>query len=297
MLLWDTLKMLTLFAAFVNPDGVYVATRQLQVVLRKLFDEVRTKNRSVVSLFPQLLLVIGRVIALLVLIVAKCMLGEPVGETDKTAKTTSVVIYQVQQVAQPLPNGTPNGVAESVTEMTDLPGEVSEAFTAHHDDGIIDTPPKAATEFVESGIDDTLETGSQCNGKTENDHDANAQIESALNGENGNSDESTTVVDTHDTKNPELTTITPPPMDAMNVVDLSLKMSENITEGQQDVPPQIDGRQQSNNQVKRQSLLLPELNPPKPTIEKPRRKFSIVQKTKENTDSKPKRLFSIFKKR
>jgi hypothetical protein len=295
MVLWDTLIILALVAAFLNPESVYIATCQLQVVVNNLFEEVRLKKRSVASVFPQLLLVSGRLIVLMVLIVANCILGETVSKTDKTVKTTATAIKQVQQLAQPLPTDSIHAVVESVKEKIDIPVlDIAASKTNDHHDGIIDPPLKVDTQSMASGTDDTLENTSQCSEKTENDHDAAEQMESsALKGKNGNSDQIITVVDPHDIKNSERS-VPPTAVEDVNRVDPSKTTSENVTEAQQDVPPQLDGRQQSNSQIKRRSLLLPELNPPKQSIEKPRRKFSIVQ---TSSDSKPKRLLSIFKKR
>ncbi|CAO3677941.1 unnamed protein product [Umbelopsis ramanniana] len=265
MVLWDALIILTLVAAFLNPESVYMATCQLQIVLKNLIEEVRNKKRSVASVFPQLLL--------------------------------------VQQLAEPMPTESIQAVVESVKEKIDIPVlGLTASKTDDHHDGIIDPPPhKVDTQSMASGTDDTLENTSQCSEKTENDIDTAEHMESsALKGKNGNSDQVVTIVDPHDIKNSDLSV--PPPVTTVedkNMVDPSKKdVSENVTEAQQDVPPQIDGRQQSNSQIKRRSLLLPELNPsPKQSIEKPRRKFSIVQRTNETSDSKPKRLLSIFKKR
>ncbi|KAI8576578.1 hypothetical protein K450DRAFT_256294 [Umbelopsis ramanniana AG] len=282
MVLWNALITLTLVAAFLNPESVYMATCQLQVVITNLIEEVRLKKRSVASVFPQLLLVSGRLIVLMVLIIANCILGETISKTDKTVTTTATAIKQVQQLAHPLPTESIQAVVESVKEKIDIPG--IPASDDHHD-GIIDPPP-VDTQSMASGTDDTLENTSECSEKTE--HDAAEQMQtSALKGENGNSDR--TVVDPHDIKNSEL----PVPLEGINRVDPSKNTSENVTEAQQDVPPQ----QQSNSQIKRRSLLLPELKPPRQSMEKPRRKFSIVQRTNETSDSKPKRLLSIFKKR
>lgn len=303
MVLWDALIILTLVAAFLNPESVYMATCQLQIVIKNLIEEVRNKKRSVASVFPQLLLVSGRLMVLMVLIIANCILGEAVSKTDKTVKTTATAINQVQQLAEPMPTESIQAVVESVKEKIDIPVlGLTASKTDDHHDGIIDPPPhKVDTQSMASATDDTLENTSQCSEKTENDIDTAEHMESsALKGKNGNSDQVVTIVDPHDIKNSELSV--PPPVttvEDMNMVDPSKKdMSENVTEAQQDVPPQIDGRQQSNSQIKRRSLLLPELNPsPKQSIEKPRRKFSIVQRTNETSDSKPKRLLSIFKKR
>jgi hypothetical protein len=304
MVLWDALIILTLVAAFLNPESVYMATCQLQVVIKNLIEEVRNNKRSVASVFPQLLLVSGRLMALMVLIIANCILGEAVSKTDKTVKTTATAIQQVQQLAEPMPTESIHAVVESVKEKIDIPVlGLTASKTENHHDGIVDPPPhKVDTQSMASGTDDTLENTSQCSSeKTENGLDTAEPMESsALKGKNGNSDPVVTIVDPHDIKNSELPV---PPAAAtvedMNMVDpLKKNTSENVTEAQQDVPPQIDGRQQSNSQIKRRSLLLPELNPsPKQSIEKPRRKFSIVQRTNETSDSKPKRLLSIFKKR
>lgn len=305
MVLWDALIILTLVAAFLNPESVYMATCQVQVVIKNLIEEVRNKKRSVASVFPQLLLVSGRLMVLMVLIIANCILGEAVSKTDKTVKTTATAIKQVQQLAEPMPTESIHAVVESVKEKIDIPvlGLTASSTDDHHD-GIIDPPPpKVDTQSIASGTDDTLENTSQCSSseKTENGLDPAEHMESsALKGKNGNSDQVVTIVDPHDIKNTELSV--PPPVatveDKNLVAPAKIDMSENVTEAQQDVPPQIDGRQQSNSQIKRRSLLLPELNPsPKHSIEKPRRKFSIVQRTNETPDSKPKRLLSIFKKR
>ncbi|KAG2188910.1 hypothetical protein INT44_004050 [Umbelopsis vinacea] len=293
MVLWNALITLTLVAAFLNPESVYMATRQLQMVIKNLIEEVQLKKRSVASVFPQLLLVSGRLIVLMVLIIANCILGETISKTDKTVKTTAIAIQQVQQLAEPLPTESIHAVVESVKEKIDIPALGITASNDHHD-GIVDPPSvKVDTQSMASGTDDTLENTSQCSEKTENDAEEQMQT-SALKGKNGNSEQ--TVVDAHDVKNSELP-VPPPPLEDINMVDPpKLTTSENVTEAQPDILPQIDGRQQSSSQIKRRSLLLPELNPPKQSIDKPRRKFSI-QRSNETSDSKPKKLLSIFKKR
>jgi hypothetical protein len=297
MLIWDSLKILALVAAFCNPSSVYIATRQLHTLTLTLVDEVRTHKRSVLSLFPQIILVTGRLIVLFTLIVANCVLVETIGDSDNTVTTTAKAISEVQQLAKPLPSTSLNAVVECVKEKIDLPVTKKLISNTDKTDVMIDQPPPPVSttildESTEADSDDgTLENCSEGSLKAATELTPERTALNVSQGKKGNPEPECVSVDTTKVK------ITP---SSMHKID-GRPASQNITNEQQPeatVPPEIDGRQQSRNQLKRQSLLLPKLNPPRQSIEKPHRKFSLsYHRSNDETDSKPKRFLSIFKKK
>jgi hypothetical protein len=297
MLIWDSLKILALVAAFCNPSSVYIATRQLHILTLTVVDEVGTHKRSVLSLFPQIILVAGRLIVLFTLIVGNCVLLETIGNSDNTVTTTAKAISEVQQLAKPLPSTSLNAVVECVKEKIDLPVTNELISNTDKTDVMIDqpSPPISTTildESTEANSDDgTLENWSEGSLKAATELTPEQTALNGGQGKKGNSESECVSVDTTKVK------ITP---SSMHKIDGRLA-SHNIANEQQPeatVPPEIDGRQQSRNQLKRQSLLLPELNPPRQSIEKPHRKFSLIyHRSNDESDSKPKRFLSIFKKK
>lgn len=310
MLIWDTLKILILVAAFCNPSSMYIAAQQLQTLTLNLVDDVRTKNRSVLSVFPQLLLVTGRLIVVTMLIVVNCVLLETIGHTGKMVMATGEAFRDVQQIARPLPTESLNTVVEAEKEKVDIPVANGSCSKREVIDVTIEQSSPSTT-VRESSIDEdtasdseaTLENISDHITVTDDDHPDEQPMpkQTTLDNsesKNGNSDPVLfSNVDAHDAKEAKIQVI-PSTVQEINVQKPD-KLNKNATKEQPDVNivPQIDGRQQSNNQLKRQSLLLPELIPPRQSIEKPRRKFSIVHGSNEGADFKPKRFLSIFKKK
>lgn len=303
MVIWSIFATTILIAALVNPSSMYIAGCEIQKTLYELADQVRAKERSIISAFLHALLITGRFLVLVTLILGNFIVVEFLGHEDETAKATGKAINSAQKLSEPLPTDNLNAVVDSVKEKIDLPsiGNTSgdadvmrpQPETSLHN-GFADT--KDATTTPEDSKEcDSVNEFQDAGGSTTTVSESVPDHHE----EKGNSDAH--FVDAHDTI---VSTAKP---EELTLEMLQKKHNNQDDHGQQtdpdqNIPPEIDGRQRhNNNQIKRQSLLLPELVPQAPaasqSTELPRRQFSLMHKKTRSTDTKPKKLLSIFKKK
>ncbi|CAM0138400.1 hypothetical protein VKS41_002951 [Umbelopsis sp. WA50703] len=242
----------------------------------------------------------GRFLVLVTLILANFVVVEFLGHEDRTTKVESEVIHSVQKLSDPVPSNTLNTVVDAVKEKIDLPmiGTTldnanvmpPEPETSPHEEST-DTQDATATS------EDSKEADTVSDNQDAEDSTAVSENVPDHHEEKGNSDAH--FVDAHDTIVPT----TKPGELTLGMLQKKHNHQDDIqqTDPDQAIAPEIDGRQRHDNQIKRQSLLLPELVPQIPAASQstdlPRRQFSIMHKRTKSTDAKPKRLFSIFKKK
>ncbi|KAG2182568.1 hypothetical protein INT43_007499 [Umbelopsis isabellina] len=303
MVIWNIFATSILIAALVNPNSMYTAGCEIQKTLYELADQVRIKQRSIISAFLHAVLITGRFLVLVTLILGNFIVIEFLGHEDKTARTTGEAINSAQKLSEPLPTSDLNAVVDSVKEKIDSPliGNTS------GDADVMRTQPETTShnDFADTKVETIISEESKDYdfvNKSEDAGDSTTTVSESVpdhHEEKGNSDAH--FVDAHDTTVP---TATP---GELTLELLQKKHNDQDSHGQQTDPdqnvlPEIDSRQRhNNNQIKRQSLLLPELVPQAPaasqSTELPRRQFSIMHKKTKSTEAKPKKLLSIFKKK
>ncbi|KAJ2963412.1 hypothetical protein NQZ79_g1570 [Umbelopsis isabellina] len=305
MVIWNIFATAILIAALVNPSSMYTAGCEIQKTLYELTDQVRVKQRSIISAFLHTLLITGRFLVLVTLILGNFIVIEFLGHEDETAKATKEAINSAQKLSEPLPTSNLNAVVDSVKEKIDLPliGNTS----GDSDGDVMHTQPETSSHngFVDiKDVTTTSEESKDCDSVNENQNAGGStttvsESVSDHHEEKGNSDAH--FVDAHDTIVP---TATPGELTLEMLQKKHTNQDDHVqqTDPEQNIPPEIDGRQRhNNNQIKRQSLLLPELVPQAPaasqSTELPRRQFSIMHKKTKSTEAKPKKLLSIFKKK
>lgn len=303
MVIWNIFATAIMVAALVNPNSMYTAGCEIQKTLYQLADQVRAQPRSIISAVLHTVLITGRFLVLVTLILSNFIVVEFLGHEDRTARATSEAINSAQKLSEPLPTSDLNAVVDSVKEKIDLP-MIGNTLA---DDDVMRTQPETMSPNDLADTKDTTITPeeSKDSDSVNNSQDAGgstttvSESVSDYHEEKGNSDPR--FVDAHDTTVPmatpgELT------LELLQKKHNSQDDHVQQTDPEQNIQPEIDGRQRhNNNQIKRQSLLLPEFVPQAPaasqSTELPRRQFSIMHKKTKSTEAKPKKLLSIFKKK